>query len=69
MLMHSLKISNLGTKQWYVSFINYLQIFASCFTLINSFNVNVSASPGRLIDHLENTKGFNLRTLKYLVCY
>ena len=25
------------------------------------------ASPGRLVDHLENTKGFNLRTLKYLV--
>ncbi|KAJ7371160.1 putative ATP-dependent RNA helicase ddx47 [Desmophyllum pertusum] len=27
----------------------------------------VIASPGRLIDHLENTKGFNLRTLKYLI--
>lgn len=27
----------------------------------------VIASPGRLIDHLENTKGFHLRTLKYLV--
>ncbi|KAK2101326.1 putative ATP-dependent RNA helicase ddx47 [Saguinus oedipus] len=26
-----------------------------------------SATPGRLIDHLENTKGFNLRALKYLV--
>ncbi|KAM7335618.1 hypothetical protein ACRRTK_006095 [Alexandromys fortis] len=25
------------------------------------------ATPGRLIDHLENTKGFNLRALKYLV--
>lgn len=24
-------------------------------------------TPGRLIDHLENTKGFNLRNLKYLV--
>ena len=27
----------------------------------------VVASPGRLMDHLESTKGFNLRTLKYLV--
>ncbi|KAA0706394.1 putative ATP-dependent RNA helicase DDX47 [Triplophysa tibetana] len=27
----------------------------------------VIATPGRLLDHLENTKGFNLRALKYLV--
>lgn len=27
----------------------------------------VVASPGRLVDHLENTKGFSLRGLKYLV--
>ncbi|XP_073429100.1 probable ATP-dependent RNA helicase DDX47 isoform X3 [Dendrobates tinctorius] len=27
----------------------------------------VIATPGRLIDHLENTKGFNLRAIKYLV--
>ena len=27
----------------------------------------VIATPGRLIDHLENTKGFNLRTIKFLV--
>merc|ERR1712121_275135 len=25
------------------------------------------ATPGRLVDHLENTKGFSLRALKYLV--
>lgn len=28
----------------------------------------VVATPGRLIEHLEETKGFNLRGLKYLVC-
>ncbi|KAF8820075.1 DEAD/DEAH box helicase family protein [Cardiosporidium cionae] len=27
----------------------------------------IVASPGRLVDHLENTKGFNLQTMKYLV--
>ena len=26
------------------------------------------ATPGRLLDHLTNTKGFNLRSIKYLVC-
>lgn len=27
----------------------------------------IVATPGRLVDHLENTKGFNLRVLKFLV--
>lgn len=27
----------------------------------------IIATPGRLVDHLENTRGFNLRALKYLV--
>jgi len=27
----------------------------------------VIASPGRLVDHLENTKGFHLKTVKYMV--
>lgn len=27
----------------------------------------IVATPGRLLDHLENTKGFHLRTLKYLI--
>merc|ERR1712050_401364 len=27
----------------------------------------IIATPGRLVDHLENTKGFNLKALKYLI--
>lgn len=27
----------------------------------------VVGTPGRLVDHLTNTKGFSLRTIKYLV--
>jgi ATP-dependent RNA helicase DDX47/RRP3 len=27
----------------------------------------IVATPGRLIEHLEKTKGFNLKSLKYLV--
>jgi ATP-dependent RNA helicase DDX47/RRP3 len=27
----------------------------------------VVGTPGRLVDHLQNTKGFSLRTLKFLV--
>ena len=30
--------------------------------------VTATASPGRILDHLENTKGFNLKALKFLVC-
>lgn len=30
-------------------------------------NEMLAATPGRLIDHMENTKGFSLRALKFLV--
>ena len=29
----------------------------------------IIATPGRLVDHLENTKGFNLKALKFLVSF
>jgi ATP-dependent RNA helicase DDX47/RRP3 len=29
----------------------------------------IVATPGRLMDHLENTKGFSLKALKYLVSF
>ena len=28
----------------------------------------IVATPGRIVDHLKTTKGFNLRELQYLVC-
>lgn len=27
----------------------------------------IVATPGRILDHLQNTKGFHLKNLKYLV--
>lgn len=42
-------------------------IFPIAVTFTFLFDCLLVATPGRLIDHLENTKGFNLRALKYLV--
>lgn len=38
--------------------------------MIWTFNLivcSVLATPGRLVDHLESTKGFSLRSVRYLV--
>ncbi|XP_074866901.1 putative ATP-dependent RNA helicase DDX47 isoform X3 [Carettochelys insculpta] len=43
-----------------------IDMMSQALTLAKKPHV-VIATPGRLIDHLENTKGFNLRALKYLV--
>uniref|UniRef100_A0A8C4VMK9 Probable ATP-dependent RNA helicase DDX47 n=2 Tax=Gopherus evgoodei TaxID=1825980 RepID=A0A8C4VMK9_9SAUR len=43
-----------------------IDMMAQALTLAKKPHV-IIATPGRLIDHLENTKGFNLRALKYLV--
>ena len=40
----------------------------SCsFLVLSSVDFAFAATPGRLIDHMENTKGFSLRALKFLV--
>lgn len=56
---------------------NIVQIKTNIVRMSCSFPVNYShryyfvlcclATPGRLVDHLENTKGFNMRALKFLV--
>lgn len=35
--------------------------------LINLKRIFFLATPGRLVDHLENMKGFSLKAIKYLV--
>eukprot|EP00794_Sanderia_malayensis_P009262 gene9262-10240_t len=47
-------------------------IGVKCAVIIGGMDMIKEASfvigtPGRLVDHLENTKGFNLRSLKYLI--
>lgn len=44
-----------------------LWIFSFAFILNLLSLILLVATPGRLVDHLENTKGFNLRALKFLV--
>ncbi|GBP87930.1 Probable ATP-dependent RNA helicase DDX47 [Eumeta japonica] len=43
-----------------------MDMVAQALTLSKKPHI-IIATPGRLVDHLENTKGFNLRALKYLV--
>lgn len=43
-----------------------MDMMSQALTLAKKPHVLI-ATPGRLVDHLENTKGFNLRALKYLV--
>ena len=42
-------------------------LFSCASKIIKFVEILIAATPGRLVDHLENTKGFNLRSLKYLV--
>ncbi|XP_061716543.1 ATP-dependent RNA helicase DDX47 [Cydia pomonella] len=43
-----------------------MDMVAQALTLSKKPHI-IIATPGRLVDHLENTKGFNLKALKYLV--
>lgn len=43
-----------------------MDMMSQALTLAKKPHVLI-ATPGRLVDHLENTKGFNLRALKFLV--
>jgi ATP-dependent RNA helicase DDX47/RRP3 len=43
-----------------------IDMMAQAITLAKKPHV-VIATPGRLVDHLENTRGFHLRQLKFLV--
>ncbi|XP_074116279.1 putative ATP-dependent RNA helicase DDX47 [Cotesia typhae] len=43
-----------------------MEMMAQALMLMKKPHV-IIATPGRLLDHIKNTKGFNLRSLKYLV--
>nr|CAD7260083.1 unnamed protein product [Timema shepardi] len=43
-----------------------MDMMAQALTLAKKPHILI-ATPGRLVDHLENTKGFNLRALKFLL--
>ena len=44
-----------------------MKIRVNTYTFVFTGPHIIVATPGRLVDHLENTKGFNLNSLKYLV--
>ena len=37
--------------------------------IMSNKTILVIGTPGRLLYHLENTKGFNLKNLKFLICF
>ena len=43
----------------------HVDVYDACFWTV--WCCACPATPGRLIDHMENTKGFSLRSLKFLV--
>ncbi|XP_063283653.1 probable ATP-dependent RNA helicase DDX47 [Pelobates fuscus] len=56
--------SSIGVKSAVI--VGGIDMMSQALTLAKKPHV-IIATPGRLIDHLENTKGFNLKALKYLV--
>jgi len=71
-----MKVTSLGlSTQWNIQLVLFVVMCqCHCTNTVLMYNkamflgVYFTATPGRLVDHLENTKGFNLRALKYLVC-
>lgn len=63
----------------YTIFVSGSSIGVKCVVIVGGMDMHaqglllekkphiIIATPGRLVDHLENTKGFNLRQLKFLV--
>ncbi|XP_073448765.1 probable ATP-dependent RNA helicase DDX47 isoform X2 [Aquarana catesbeiana] len=56
--------SSIGIKC--AAIVGGIDMMSQALTLAKKPHI-IIATPGRLIDHLENTKGFNLRSIKYLV--
>ncbi|KAL1140488.1 hypothetical protein AAG570_000420, partial [Ranatra chinensis] len=56
--------SSIGVKTAVI--VGGMDMMSQSLTLAKKPHVLI-ATPGRLVDHLENTKGFNLRNLKFLV--
>ncbi|XP_008559154.1 probable ATP-dependent RNA helicase DDX47 [Microplitis demolitor] len=56
--------SGIGVKS--VVIVGGMEMVAQALMLMKKPHI-IIATPGRLLDHLKNTKGFNLRSLKYLV--
>ncbi|XP_073983148.1 probable ATP-dependent RNA helicase DDX47 isoform X1 [Rhodnius prolixus] len=56
--------SNIGLKCAVI--VGGMDMMSQALTLAKKPHI-IIATPGRLVDHLENTKGFNLKALKFLV--
>lgn len=44
-----------------------IHTFSPIIIITWSLSSSTTATPGRIVDHLENTRGFHLKTVKYLV--
>lgn len=62
--MNLLLGSNIGVKCTVI--VGGMDMMAQSLMLAKKPHI-IIATPGRLVDHLENTKGFSLRNLKVLV--
>ena len=60
--------ASIGVKT--IALVGGFDIVKQAFQLSNKVKPHIIVcTPGRLYDHLENTKGFNLKYLKYLVTF